>query len=165
MEVSGWENHPSMVEFPSRHVWLLEGNWENKTFSETFNFAAVEQTQLLRQVFSLQESASRPDGSYPPVIKHGVLENGPFINDFPIQTSIHRVFSIAMFEYRRVRNSDERRIEISLNWNHCEKYGSSVKSVKCLTWKSWCLKDWKTLPSGNDIHSLRTWKWPSRNSG
>ena len=30
------------------------------------------------------------------------MENGPFINDFPIKRSIHRRFSIAMFDYQRV---------------------------------------------------------------
>ena len=30
---------------------------------------------------------------YPPVIKHGVLENGSFIGDFPMKTSLHRDFS------------------------------------------------------------------------
>ena len=39
---------------------------------------------------------------YPPVIKHGVLENGPFISDLPIKTSMHRGFSVAMFDYQRV---------------------------------------------------------------
>ena len=34
--------------------------------------------------------------TYPPVIKHGWLENEPFIGDLPIKTSIHRGFSIAM---------------------------------------------------------------------
>ena len=44
------------------------------------------------------------DGSkelHPPVIQHGWLENGPFI-DFPFKTSIHRGFSTAMFDYHRV---------------------------------------------------------------
>ena len=31
-------------------------------------------------------------GIYPPVIKHGLLENGPFIGDFPIETSISSGF-------------------------------------------------------------------------
>ena len=31
-----------------------------------------------------------------------VMEHGPFIGDIPIETSIHRGFSIAMFDYRRV---------------------------------------------------------------
>ena len=39
---------------------------------------------------------------YPPVIKHGLLENGPFMGDFPIKTSIHIGLSIAMFDYQRV---------------------------------------------------------------
>ena len=39
---------------------------------------------------------------YPPVIKHGLLENGPFIGDFPIKTSIPRGFSTAMFDYQRI---------------------------------------------------------------
>ena len=30
------------------------------------------------------------------------IENGPFIGDFPIETSIHRGFSIAMFDCQRV---------------------------------------------------------------
>ena len=38
---------------------------------------------------------------YRPVVKHGVLENGPLISDFPIKTFIHRRFSIAMFDYQR----------------------------------------------------------------
>ena len=40
--------------------------------------------------------------NYPPVIKDGWLENGPFIGDFPIKTSLRKGFSIAMFDYRRV---------------------------------------------------------------
>ena len=40
-------------------------------------------------------------GIYPPVIKHGLQENGPFIGDFQIKTSIHRGFSVAMFDYQR----------------------------------------------------------------
>ena len=45
---------------------------------------------------------TRDHGDYPPVIKHGVLENGPLISAFPIKTSIHRGFSIAVFDYQRV---------------------------------------------------------------
>ena len=30
------------------------------------------------------------------------MENNPFISDFPIETSIHTGFSIAMFDYQRV---------------------------------------------------------------
>ena len=33
------------------------------------------------------------DGTSPPVLKHGVLENGPLVNDFSIKTSIHGGFS------------------------------------------------------------------------
>ena len=36
------------------------------------------------------------------VIKHGVLENWPFIGDFPTETSMNMGFSIAMFDYQRV---------------------------------------------------------------
>ena len=36
-------------------------------------------------------------------IKHGWLENGPFIIDFPMKTSVSRECSIAMFDYQRVR--------------------------------------------------------------
>ena len=39
---------------------------------------------------------------YPPVIKHGLLENGPLIGKFPIKTSIPKGFSIAMFDYQMV---------------------------------------------------------------
>ena len=39
----------------------------------------------------------------PPVIKHGGLENGPFISDFPIKASIYTGFPIAMFDYRMVK--------------------------------------------------------------
>ena len=38
----------------------------------------------------------------PPVIKHGWLENPPFMDDFPTKTSIYMGFSIAMFGYQRV---------------------------------------------------------------
>ena len=38
------------------------------------------------------------------VIKHGVLENGSLIGDFPIETSMHGGFSLAMFDYQRVSN-------------------------------------------------------------
>ena len=41
----------------------------------------------------------------PLVIKHGLLQNGPFIDfigDFPIKTSIYMRFCIAMFDDRRV---------------------------------------------------------------
>ena len=34
-------------------------------------------------------------GRSPPVVKHGVLENGPFMSNFRNKTSIHRGFSIA----------------------------------------------------------------------
>ena len=40
--------------------------------------------------------------NYPPVIQHGLLENGPLLDDCPIETSIHREFYIAMFDYQRV---------------------------------------------------------------
>ena len=30
------------------------------------------------------------------------MENGPFIGDVPVKTSIHRGFYIAMFDYQRV---------------------------------------------------------------
>ena len=30
------------------------------------------------------------------------MENPPFMDDFPIETSIYRGFSIAMFDYQRV---------------------------------------------------------------
>ena len=36
------------------------------------------------------------------VIKHGVLENAPFIDDVPLETSIYRGFAIAMFDCQRV---------------------------------------------------------------
>ena len=39
---------------------------------------------------------------YPPVIKYGLPENGQFIIEFPIKTSISRGFPIAMFDYWRV---------------------------------------------------------------
>ena len=45
---------------------------------------------------------TRTKQGYPPVIKHGLLENGPFIGDFPMKTSIHKVFSITMFDYQSI---------------------------------------------------------------
>ena len=41
------------------------------------------------------------------VIKHAWLENGLLISDFPHETSIHRGFSIAMFDYQRVDPKSE----------------------------------------------------------
>ena len=35
--------------------------------------------------------------THPPVIKHGFLENPPFIDGSPAETSIYRGFSIAKF--------------------------------------------------------------------
>ena len=42
------------------------------------------------------------NGQYLLGIKHGVLENGPFISNFPIETCVYRGFFIAMFDYQRV---------------------------------------------------------------
>jgi hypothetical protein len=39
---------------------------------------------------------------YPPVIRRG-KGNHQFMVDFPISASIYRAFSIAMFDYQRVR--------------------------------------------------------------
>ena len=39
---------------------------------------------------------------YPPVIKRGLLENSPFIVDFPTQTSIDRRLSIATFDHQKL---------------------------------------------------------------
>ena len=39
--------------------------------------------------------------TYPPVVKHGWLENEPLSSDFPIQIPIFRGFSIAMFNDTR----------------------------------------------------------------
>jgi len=39
---------------------------------------------------------------YPPVIKHGLLENTLFVGDFPIEPPIFSGFPIATFDYRRV---------------------------------------------------------------
>ena len=39
---------------------------------------------------------------YPPVIKHGWLENGPFIGDCSNKPSIRRGLSGEMFDYQRV---------------------------------------------------------------
>ena len=37
--------------------------------------------------------------AYPPVLKHDLLENPPFTEDFPIKPSICRGFSIAMLQH------------------------------------------------------------------
>ena len=41
---------------------------------------------------------------YTPVIKHVLLENGPFVSDFPIKTSMYREFSIGMLDDQRVNH-------------------------------------------------------------
>ena len=39
---------------------------------------------------------------YPLVMTNIAMENGPFIDDFPIKTSIHKGFSMAMLNNKRV---------------------------------------------------------------
>jgi hypothetical protein len=39
------------------------------------------------------------------VIKHRLLENPLFLDDFPIETTIYKGFSIVMFDYRRATMS------------------------------------------------------------
>ena len=46
---------------------------------------------------SMEDESNSQEKWSPPRIKHGWLENGPFIGEFPIKTSIHRGFSTAMF--------------------------------------------------------------------
>ena len=46
-----------------------------------------------------------PKNGYPPVSSNMAMENGPFIGDFHMITSIDRGFSIAMFDYQRVIQS------------------------------------------------------------
>ena len=53
---------------------------------------------LIKLKLTFQLTICVPSG----VIKHGVLENGPLISDFAIQSSIDKNLSIALFDYQRV---------------------------------------------------------------
>ena len=57
---------------------------------------------------------------YPPVIQHGVLENGAYIGNVPQKTPVHRRFSTAMFD-------DQREKEMMENTQRCSDI-SSFKS-------------------------------------
>ena len=63
----------------------------------------------MRHGLNWQQGRLKPPTRYPPAIKHGVLEIGPFIADVPflrlktiILSFIYGGFSIAMFDYQRV---------------------------------------------------------------
>ena len=104
---------------------------------------------------------------YPPVSSNMAMENGPLKGDCPIKTSIHRGFSIAMFNYRRVPlkywNKLSKWKQDWWKWNcrdpHCHDHlpHSHVGDLQCLAmqiaqshssaalWQIWtpssCMKD------------------------
>ena len=64
--------------------------------------AATQSSEKSRAGGLVATRATRIHSIYPPGIKHGMLENGPFISHVPIKTSVHRGFSVAMFDYQRL---------------------------------------------------------------
>ena len=90
--ISGWWLKPTpLKKIRVRQLgwWLFPTEWKN-TICVSNHQPDLDETKQ-----------NIPSG----VIKHGLWENGSFIGDFPIQTSVHRRFSIAIFDYRRVINS------------------------------------------------------------
>ena len=53
------------------------------------------------------------------------IENGPFIGDFPIRNSIHRGFSIAMFDYQRVLQCQSVRVNSNRERCVCAREGKA----------------------------------------
>ena len=65
---------------------------------------AMENPRIFKQMYL--QCTMNVNGYYPSVIKHGLLENGPFIGGVPFKTSIYHWnpppvtgFSIAMSDY------------------------------------------------------------------
>ena len=60
------------------------------------------------------KSMDNPWNIYPPVSSNMAMENGPSIHDFPVKISIHRGFSIAMFDYQQGREIQKLWEEVSV---------------------------------------------------
>ena len=66
---------------------LPSGNDEQRDFSWDFRM-------IVSWIFRVMKN--------PLIIKHGLLEDGPFISDSPIKSRIHRSCFTAMLDYQRV---------------------------------------------------------------
>ena len=79
---------------PQNHQFFVETHLPTpKTARVYVNLLEVHLCRLL-QVYILQKNMSSTYINlkiYPTVIKHGLLENGPFIGDFPSYFNLHSV--------------------------------------------------------------------------
>ena len=66
------------------------------------------------------------------MIKHGLLENASFISDFPNKTSIHRGFSIAMFDYQT--DGSYHHVFTAVRPNCTPKYGDTIEAPPARSW-------------------------------
>ena len=64
--------------------------------------AAAEEPDLASPHGCKDGRGTKPPSVEIPSSNQTWLENGPFIDDYLIKTSIHMGFSIAMFDYQRV---------------------------------------------------------------
>ena len=86
----------------TRDEKLKIGTWSSCNTPETLKTSNIP---ILSQVesFNLTVYVPRLITQYTPIIRQSnlAMENPSFIDDFPIQTSLYRGFSIATFDYWR----------------------------------------------------------------
>ena len=95
--------------------------------------------------------------SYPSVIKHGVLENGPSISNFPIKTSIPRGFAVAVFDYPRVPVAVHQ-LQERFNQQRSTKPTGDVGSRGTSGHRSTRLKSWRNRFLGSETASKSMWQ-------
>jgi hypothetical protein len=61
------------------------------------------------------------------------MENGPFIDDFPIKTSIYKGFSMAMLNNQRVISP--KKIRPAVAWEAKTSVCDSSHLLVCKTWR------------------------------
>ena len=82
----------------------------------------------------------------PLVIKHGLLQNGPFTGDFPIKTSIYLRFCIAMFDSRRVLGAEADSQKVMFQDSALPEFsGTSCLEAPLSPWQHMLLRD-RRLP-------------------
>ena len=78
-------------DFPSFFVCLAEGNWGDN------HITGIVSGKVARKA----DPPSLKSWKYPLVMTNIAMENGPFIDDFPINTPIYKGFSMAMLVITR----------------------------------------------------------------
>ena len=81
-------------EFRNRCCFVTCAKWENSSpFNVSWSLRSVfrhwPHELLDGNLLFMLGAGGISYGCYPPVIKHGVLENCPFISDFPITCNLH----------------------------------------------------------------------------